>query len=87
MKTVFYVLLVGINVFIWLETWNVFYRYFLFSLFYVLIILLGFSGGSVVENLPATQETPKTRVRSLNQEDPLEKEMATHSSIPTLCES
>ena len=81
MKTVFYVLLAGINVFIWLETWNVFYRYFLFSLFYVLIILLGFSGGSVVENLPATQETPKTQVRSLNQEDPLEKEMATHSSI------
>ena len=28
---------------------------------------------------PATQKTP---VRSLGQEDPLEKEMATHSSIP-----
>ena len=39
---------------------------------------LGFSGGSVVKNLPAMQET---RVRSLGQEDPLEKEMATHSSI------
>ena len=35
----------------------------------------------MVENPPATQETPKTRVRSLSQEDPLEKEMATHSSI------
>ena len=31
-----------------------------------------------VKNLPAMQET---RVRSLNQEDPLEKRMATYSSI------
>ena len=31
-----------------------------------------------VENLPAMQET---WVRSLGQKDPLEKEMATHSSI------
>ena len=31
-----------------------------------------------VKNLPAMQET---RVPSLGQEDPLEKEMATHSSI------
>ena len=34
-------------------------------------------GGSVVKNLPAMQET---WVRFLGQEDPLEKEMATHSS-------
>ena len=32
-----------------------------------------------VKNLPAKQET---QVRFLHQEDPLEKEMATHSSIP-----
>ena len=32
----------------------------------------------MVENLPAMQET---RVQSLGQEDPLEKEMATHSSV------
>ena len=32
------------------------------------------------KNLPAIQETQKTRVRSPGQEDPLEKEMATHSS-------
>ena len=32
----------------------------------------------VVKNLPVMWET---RVRSLDQEDPLEKEMATHSSI------
>ena len=34
----------------------------------------------VVKNLPAMQET---RVRSLGQEDPLEEEMASHSSILT----
>ena len=33
----------------------------------------------VLKNPPAIQER---RVRSLGQEDPLEKEMATHSSIP-----
>ena len=32
-----------------------------------------------VKDLPAMQET---QVRSLGGEDPLEKEMATHSSIP-----
>ena len=32
----------------------------------------------MVKNLPAMQET---QVRSLGQEDPLEKEIATHSSI------
>ena len=34
-----------------------------------------------VKNLPATQETQETWVRSLGWEDPLEKEVATHSSI------
>ena len=38
----------------------------------------GFSGGSVVRNLPAVQET---WVLSLGWKDPLQKEMATHSSI------
>ena len=38
----------------------------------------GFPGGSVVMSPPAKQET---RLRSLGQEDPLEKEMAIHSSI------
>ena len=37
----------------------------------------GFPGGSVVKNPPAVQET---WVQSLGREDPLEKEMATHSS-------
>ena len=34
----------------------------------------GFPGGSVVKNLPAKQEI---WIKSLGQEDPLEKEMAT----------
>ena len=37
-----------------------------------------FPGGSVVKNPPAMQET---WVQSQGQEDPLEKEMATHFSI------
>ena len=32
----------------------------------------------MINNLPARQET---QVQSLGQEDPLEKEMATHSSV------
>ena len=39
---------------------------------------MGFPGGSVVKNLPVMQEM---QVRFLGWEDPLEKEMATHSSI------
>ena len=35
----------------------------------------------MVKNLPAVQETQETQVQSLGQEDPLEKEMAPHSSI------
>ena len=35
----------------------------------------------VVKNPPAMQETQETWVRSLGREDPLEEEMATHSSI------
>ena len=34
-----------------------------------------------VKNLPAMQEMQERWVLSLGQEDPLEKEMATHSSI------
>ena len=48
----------------------------------VLKIILPTCGASLiaqlVKNLPAMQET---LVRFLGQEDPLEKEMATHSSI------
>ena len=34
-----------------------------------------------MKNLPAMQETPEMKFRFLGQEGPLEKEMATHSSI------
>ena len=39
---------------------------------------MGFPGGSVVKN-PSSMQV--TRVQSLDREDPLEKAMATHSSI------
>ena len=39
---------------------------------------MGFSGGSMVKNASAMQET---WVQSLGQEDSLQKEMATHSNI------
>ena len=42
--------------------------------------ILGFSGGSVVKNPPAMKET---WVQSLGQQDALEKEVATHSSMDT----
>ena len=45
-------------------------------LFYRSIIDLGFPGGVGIKNPPAD-----TRVQSLGQEDPLEKEMAIHSTI------
>ena len=42
------------------------------------MILLGFAGGSVVKNPPTIQEM---RVQSLGQEDALEKEIVTRSSV------
>ena len=42
------------------------------------MLVQGFPGGSVVKNLPAMQGT---QVRSLGQEDSLEKGIAIHSSI------
>ena len=47
-----------------------------FLLIYILTAVT--LGASLVKNLPAKQET---RVQSLGKEDPLEKGMATHSSI------
>ena len=43
----------------------------------------GFPSGSAVKRTPAMQEMwQELRVRFLGQEDPLEKETATHTSIP-----
>ena len=41
----------------------------------------GFPGGAVVKNPPAMKETQEMGVQSLDQVDPLEKKMATHSHI------
>ena len=35
----------------------------------------------MVKNLPIMEKTQEMQVRSVGQDDPLEKEMATHSSI------
>ena len=45
---------------------------------YLLTLYHGFSDGSEVKNALAMQ---KMRVKTLGQEDPLEEDMATHSSI------
>ena len=50
---------------------------------YLRLTLVGFPCGSVIRNLPAKQET---WVPSLSWEDPLQKEMATYSSILTRTE-
>ena len=42
---------------------------------------MGFTGGSLVKNLPIMQELQETQVQSLGEEDPLEEGKATHSSI------
>ena len=58
---------------------NVYITNFLLILFELYNFILG---GSVVKNPPAMQETcAETWIRSLGWEDPLEKEMATHSNI------
>ena len=44
------------------------------------MILTGFPGGSVVK-IPPAMQMQEMRVQCLGQEDPLQKEMATHSSI------
>ena len=41
----------------------------------------GFPGGAGVKNLTANAGNIRNTVRSLGQEDPLEEDMATHSSI------
>ena len=43
--------------------------------------MVGFPSGSVVKHLPAVQEMQETWVLSLGWKDPLEKGVATHSSI------
>jgi len=47
----------------------------------ILALKKAFQEALVVENFLQKQETKEIQVRSLGQEDPLEKEMPTHSSI------
>ena len=42
---------------------------------------LGSPDDSVVKNLPVTQDLQETQIRCLGWEDPLEEEMAIHSSV------
>ena len=54
----------------------------LFFLFFTaLVTSLGFPGGPVVKNLLANSGVVRAWVCSLYWEDPLEKELSTHSSI------
>ena len=49
--------------------------------FWLVYMIIEQSSGAMVKNPPAMQETQETQVQTLDGEDPLEKEMATHSSI------
>ena len=53
----------------------------LYLFFFYCCTAHGFSGGSAVKNPSEMQEMLETHVPSLRREDPLEEEMATHSSI------
>ena len=70
------------NVCVWLSKMCLFYNYSEYGTFSVVAVPFCSSWvslvGQTVKNLPAMQET---RVWSLGREDPLEEEMATHSSI------
>ena len=52
-----------------------------YSVFKHLRTNLGFPSDSPVKNLPVIQDVLEMWVQSPGQEDPMEKEMATHSSI------
>ena len=60
-----------LNYFLEVASWERIYYNLIF-------FLMGSPDSSVIKNLPAMQET---WVQSLGWEDPLEKKMATHSSI------
>ena len=65
----------------WLSKNNISNSFFLFF-FCGILVPWGFPGDPVVKNLPASVgDIRETMVQSLWREDPLEKEMATHSSI------
>ena len=55
-----------------------------YTVVYFSSVRVGFPSGSVVKNPPAKARDTERRSQSLGQEDPLEEEMATHSSILSL---
>ena len=57
------------------------YTYYIYNIYIHIEREQGFSGGSVLKNLPSVQELHEMWVRSLCWEDPLEEEMAISSSI------
>ena len=57
------------------------FKSFVYMCVYIYIHTHIFSSGSAIKNLPAMQELQETQVLSLGREDPLEKGMATHSSV------
>ena len=60
------------------------YKDCIYLIFFLLLTLISASPmAQWVKNPLAIQETQKMRVQFLSQEDPLEEEMATHSSILT----
>ena len=63
---------------------NMLTAYLIFSVFFLALSKASFELSPMVQqvkNPPAVQETQETQVWSLGQEDPLEEEMVTHSSI------
>ena len=64
------------NLLLWKESLS-----FIFKIYFYFLLNIGFPSGSVIRIHPPMQETQEMRVWSLSWEDPLEKEMATHSSI------
>ena len=54
---------------------------YIICIFYYLFTYMGFPSDSTAKNLPAMKKTKDTWIQSLGQEDPLEEDKATNSSI------
>ena len=62
-----------------MRTFEIYFLKIQYSVINVCVCVCGLPGGSAVKNSPVIQETWETQAPSLGSEDPLEKEMATHS--------
>ena len=60
---------------------QIFYNYLLVEIVFKTLPNMSFPRGSGVKNPPVVQKIQKLQFRSLGPEDPLEEEMATHSSV------